>query len=249
LNGLSLQRIRSTLFNGLWAVWTAAFIPVILIIRLAGTPGSWVRAASRVWARGILFGLKWVVGITYTVKGDENRPEGPCLIVANHQSAGETIAFLVLFPEVAIVTKQELLSVPIVSWFLRLSPMIIIDRDSGTRAIRKMMDEGAVALEQGRPVLIFPEGTRSDHLARIEFKRGVELLYARLGHPVLPVALNSGRYWSSDRKVMRAGEIAVSFLPPIEAGMPPQAAMKRAEHLIQEELDRIGGVEARALAS
>lgn len=243
------QRLRSLAFGALWALWTAAFAPVLLVIWLAGSPGTWVRSASRVWARGIMFGLKWVEGITYVVEGRENLPAQPCLVVANHQSTWETIAFLVLFPEVAIVTKQELLSVPIVAWFLRLSPMIIIDRDSGTKAIRKMMEEGANALAQGRSVLIFPEGTRSDPLERVAFKRGVELLYAKLGHPVLPVAMNSGTYWGAGKKPKRTGTITVSFLRPIEAGMPPQVAMKRAEQLIQNELDRLSGVEIRALAS
>jgi 1-acyl-sn-glycerol-3-phosphate acyltransferase len=230
-------------------LWTTAFAPALLVIWLAGSPGSWVRATSRVWAKGILFGLKWIEGITYVVEGRENLPTQPCLVVANHQSTWETIAFLVLFPEVAIVTKQELLSVPIVGWFLRLSPMIIIDRDSGTKAIRKMVEEGTNALAHGRSVLIFPEGTRSDPLERVAFKRGVELLYAKLGHPVLPVAMNSGSYWSTGRKPKRAGTITVSCLRPLEAGMPPQLAMKRAEQLIQDELDRIAGVEIRALAS
>jgi 1-acyl-sn-glycerol-3-phosphate acyltransferase len=244
-----LQRLRSLAFSALWALWTTAFAPALLVIWLAGSPGSWVRATSRVWASGILFGLKWIEGITYVVEGRENLPTKPCLVVANHQSTWETIAFLVLFPEVAIVTKQELLSVPIVGWFLRLSPMIIIDRDSGTKAIRKMMDEGMNALAHGRSVLIFPEGTRSDPLDRVAFKRGVELLYAKLGHPVLPVAMNSGSYWSTGRKPKRAGTITVSCLRPLEAGMPPQLAMKRAEQLIQNELDRIAGVGIRAMAS
>ncbi len=234
-------------FTAFLAVWTAAFSPILLFLWLAGSPGPWVRAVSRIWARGILGGLRPIVGLDHSEQGIGNIPGEPCLVVSNHQSAWETIAFLVLFPEVAIVTKQELLAVPIVAWFLRLSPMIIIDRESGTKAIRKMIDEGAAALAQGRSVLIFPEGTRSDPEARVAFKRGVEVLYGKLGHPVLPVALDSGRYWGSGTR--RAGTIAVSYLPRIPAGLPPQAAMKRAEEMIQNELDRLHGVAPRALAS
>jgi 1-acyl-sn-glycerol-3-phosphate acyltransferase len=160
-------------------------------------------------------------------------------VVANHQSTWETIAFLVLLRDVAIVTKHELLQVPIFSWFLRRSPMIIIDRESGSKAIRTMVEEGAAALAQGRSVLIFPEGTRSDPLARIEFKRGVELLYAKLGCPLLPVALNSGHYWGAGEPHKRGGTITVSYAAAIPAGMPPREAMKQAEQTIQAELDRI----------
>ncbi len=236
-NGSVVQQIRSSLFSGLWALWTAAFAPVILVIWICGTPVTWVRRATRVWARGFLVVLNWVVGIDYVVRGRENLPSEPCLIVANHQSTWETIACLVLFPDVAIVTKKELVKLPVFGWFLRNSPMIIIDRESGSKAIRQMVEEGTAALAQGRPVLIFPEGTRSDPSARVEFKRGVELLYARLNCAVMPVALNTGRYWGTGNKVKSPGTIIVSCLPAIPAGMPPQAAMKQAEQMIQAELD------------
>ena len=73
-------------------------------------------------------------------------------------------------------------------------------------------------------------------MAGVEFKRGVELLYARLSCPVMPVALNSGTYWGTGRKVKAPGTIIVSCLPAIPAGLP-QAAMKQAEQMIQAELD------------
>jgi 1-acyl-sn-glycerol-3-phosphate acyltransferase len=234
-----LTRIRSHLFNALWAVWTAFFSPVLLVIWLAGSPGPWVRAASRVWARGVLFGSRSLLSIGHVEIGRDKLPATPCLVVANHQSTWETIAFLVLLQDVAIVTKQELLDVPIFGWFLRHSPMIIIDRDSGSKAIRKMVDEGRAALEQGRPVLIFPEGTRSSPLAPVEFKRGVELLYAKLDRPIVPVALNSGHFWGAGKALKRTGTITVSYLDPIAAGMPPSAAIKQAEQAIQHELDRL----------
>jgi 1-acyl-sn-glycerol-3-phosphate acyltransferase len=235
----AVQRIRSLVFAGLWAVWTATFLPVLLVLWLVGSPEPWVRSASRVWARGVLSGLRWIVGLTYVERGRENISDRPALIVANHQSTWETIAFLVLVRDVAIVAKHELLEVPIFAWFLRRSPMILIDRESGSKAIRTMVEEGAAALAQGRSVLIFPEGTRSDPAARVEFKRGAELLYAKLNCPVLPVALNSGHYWGAGQTNKRSGTITVSYLSPIAAGMPPRAVMKQAEQAIQHELDRM----------
>lgn len=237
-----MQRLRSLLFTASFALWTATFAPALLFIWLLGSPERWVRACSRVWARGVIFALKWVVGLSYVERGRENVPSGRYLVVANHQSTFETIASLVLFRDVAIVTKQELLSVPIFGWFLRHSPMILIDRESGSKAIRKMIEEGLAALSKGRPVLIFPEGTRAAPGAPVEFKRGVELLYAKLDCPVLPVAVNSGEFWGLGKQNRRAGTMTVSFLPAIPAGMPPQAAMKSAEQAIQSELDRIGRV-------
>lgn len=229
-------------------VWTGIFSVALLVIWLCGSPPTWVRATSRVWARGVLFGLSGIVGLGYREVGRENIPTEPCLVVSNHQSAWETIASLILFRDVAIVTKQELLDVPVFGWFLRHSPMIVIDRESGSKAIRKMIDEGSAALASGRCVLIFPEGTRSEPDAPVEFKRGVELLYAKLNCPVLPLAVNAGSFWGPGRRDKGAGTITVSYLPPIPAGQPAQAAMKQAERMIQAELDRVRtGVETPIL--
>lgn len=141
----------------------------------------------------------------------------------------------VLFPDVAIVAKQELLTIPVFSWFLRKSPMILIDRESGSKAIRKMVEECEAALAQGHSVLIFPEGARKLTSEPIEFKRGVELLYAKLGRPVLPVALNSGHFWGPGRSYKRAGTISVSYLDPIPPGLAAREFMHRAEQVIEAE--------------
>jgi 1-acyl-sn-glycerol-3-phosphate acyltransferase len=210
-------------------------VPILAILWLCGSPERGVRLASRLWAHGILISLKWLVGLTYAERGQHNIPDGPCLIIANHQSTWETLAFLILFPDVAIVAKQELLTIPVFSWFLRKSPMILIDRESGSKAVRKMVEESRAALAQGRSVLIFPEGTRKSVSEPIEFKRGVELLYAKLDRPVLPVALNSGHFWGPGRPYKRAGTISVSYLDPIPPGLAAREFLRKAEQLLEAE--------------
>ncbi|MDB5560490.1 MAG: acyl-phosphate glycerol 3-phosphate acyltransferase, partial [Enterovirga sp.] len=118
-----MQSARSRLFDALVVAWTAMFLPALVVLLVLGRPRSPIRATSRLWARGILFLLKWTVGLTHVEWGRQNIPEGPCLVVANHQSQWETIAFLTLVPNVAIVAKSELLAIPVMGWFLRHSPM------------------------------------------------------------------------------------------------------------------------------
>jgi 1-acyl-sn-glycerol-3-phosphate acyltransferase len=230
-----VQRVRSKLFDITLALWTGLFTPVLAILWMCGSPERGVRLAARLWARGVLVGLKWLVGLTYVERGKHNIPDEPCLIIANHQSTWETLAFLILFPDVAIVAKQELLTIPVFSWFLRKSPMILIDRESGSKAVRKMIDESRAALAQGRSVLIFPEGTRKQVSAPIEFKRGVELLYTKLDRVVLPVALNSGLFWGPDRPYKRPGVISVSYLSPIQPGLSGNEFTKKAEQILEAE--------------
>jgi 1-acyl-sn-glycerol-3-phosphate acyltransferase len=228
-----MRRLRSVLFNLLWAGWTALFglaIPVLLIGR--ASPPT-IRLMTRLWARGFLALLAAVVGVRYVKWGADHKPEGPCLIVANHQSAWETVAALVLFPDVAIVAKRELLRIPVLGWFLKRSPMIIIDRSDGVKALRAMKEACVAAIEEGRSVLIFPEGSRKEVGAPLEFKRGVELLYRTLGVSVLPVALNSGRFWKLGHEPKVPGTIIVSMLTPIEPGL----SARRFFHIAEEVLE------------
>lgn len=233
-----MQKIRSLLFGFLWSLWTVlVFGPVLLVLILVQAGPKMFRSISRIWARGVLFLLRVLTGIRHEVHGAENLPKEPCLIVCNHQSAWETIAFLLIVPEIAIITKIELLKIPVFGTYLKRSPMIPIDRDSGTKAIRKMIEDGQAAVQHGRSILIFPEGTRQAPGTKIEFKRGVELLASKLGLPIVPVAMNSGEFWLPGNQPKKSGTIHLTILPFIPAGTPAQEAVARAEHAVQTTLD------------
>ncbi len=230
-----MQALRSLAFNTLWAAWTGVFgltIPVLLVLK---SPPRTVRKLSRVWARGVLALLAVSTGVRHAVRGASNLPARPCLIVANHQSTWETIAALALFPDVAIVAKRELLRIPVMGWYLRRSPMIVIDRDEAGKALREMTAQSRAALAEGRPVLIFPEGTRVPVGEPVSFKRGVELLYRTLGVTVAPVALDSGRFWPRGSGWKTPGTIIVSILPPLAPGLPAAEFARRAEGVIEQE--------------
>ena len=207
------------------AVWTTLLGGGIVPLLLAGSPPAAVRKVTRLWARGVLAMARRIGGIDHVVEGKV--PAGPCLILCNHQSAWETIAALVLFPDVAIVAKRELLRIPVFGWYLRHSPMIIIDRLAGPESIRRMARETASALHEGRSVLIFPEGTRVTPDELIRFKRGVEHLIRALPVPIVPVVHDAGRYWRRAGK--RAGTIIVRILPALDGNAPPVLLARRAE--------------------
>ncbi|WP_249219181.1 lysophospholipid acyltransferase family protein [Loktanella sp. SALINAS62] len=228
-------KLKSLLFDGFLAGWTALFALGVLVFWLSGSPRKAIRAATRLWVRGILFGLKHIVGLGYVEKGRDLIPDEPCLIVCNHQSTWETLAALVLFPDVAIVAKHELLQIPIIGWYLRKSPMIIIDRESGSKAFKAMLNQSREALAAGRSVLVFPQGTRMDGMEPIRFKRGIELLYSKLGAPVLPVLVNSGKFWGPSGSSKRGGTITVSYLPPIPPGMSAELFARKAEAQMEAE--------------
>jgi 1-acyl-sn-glycerol-3-phosphate acyltransferase len=230
--------VRSKLFDLLFALWTGLFGLAVPVLWLCGSPRPAVRSATRLWVRGTLFGLKHVVGLRHMEHGRERVPNIPCLIVANHQSTWETLASLLLFPDVAIVAKQELLAIPVFGWYLRRSPMIVINRETGPRALREMIQQSQAALSEGRSVLIFPEGTRRLPTDPVTFKRGAELLYTKLGVPVLTMALSSGHFWSPGNSCKRKGTIMVSYGEPIPAGLSGAEFTRRAEQILEADKTR-----------
>ena len=229
-----MTTFRSLVFYCLWGLWTALFGCAIPLLWSLGSPPKLVRTLSRIWARGILALLSSVVGLKYVERGRERGPPTPCLIVMNHQSTWETLAALALFPDMAVVAKRELLRIPVMGWYLKRSPMIVIDRASASKALREMAEQSRVALAAGRSVLIFPEGTRKPVGEAVEFKRGVELLYRNLGVSVLPVVVNSGRFWGIGG-APRHGTIIVSFLSAIGPGLSAAKFASAAQALMQAE--------------
>ena|SRR5579864_4423806 len=233
-----MQFIRSKAFDAFVVAWTLIISPSCIVLWLCGTPRHALRAVSRFWAQGILWGLSHIVGLRHVERGRENIPNGPCLIIANHQSAWETLALAVIFPAASFVAKQETARIPIVGWFLRNYPMIMVDRGGGGNAIRQLIADSRAVLADGRSIIIFPEGTRKSTSERVVFKRGAEVLYAELDRLVLPIALNSGVFWTREGSKC-AGTITVSFLPPILPGLSGEEFRQKAQTLLEAERDRL----------
>lgn len=235
----SISAFRSIAFNLAWALWTGLFafaIPLLLVVH--DRPRR-VRILTRLWARGFLSLSSFWLGISFVVRGRENVPKVPHIILCNHQSVWETIAALVLFPNVAIVAKAELLKVPVLGWYLRQSPMILIDRELNVQAFRRMSVQGQAAIRDGRTVLVFPQGTRTPSGEPIRFRRGAEFMLRSLRVPVLPVVVNSGCYWA--KAPARAGVITISVLPPLDAALAPNVLARTAAELMERERGLIGG--------
>jgi 1-acyl-sn-glycerol-3-phosphate acyltransferase len=235
-----MQYIRSRTFDVFMVIWTIALGAAIPFLALARRP-SWVRLFSRIWCRGLMAGLKWIVGLTYEVIGEGNIPKGPAFFVCNHQSMWETLAASIVIPDVAIVIKKELLSVPIFGWYLKRSPMILINRTAGAKSLREMMREASAAVAEGRSILIFGEGTRCEVNERRPFRIGVVALYQKLGIPIVPMAVNAGLFWDNDSLMKYGGKVIVSFLPQLSFRPDASQAevLSTIQNVVQDEKDRL----------
>ena len=228
---------RSLLFNVLFYVTTTLF--VVIGSPLLFAPRDWAMAALKVHSNFELWLLRTIVGTKIEVRGEENIPQGPCLVASKHQSAWETFALIPLFSDPALLMKRELFWIPFHGWFSRKFQMIPVDRDKGPSALRRMLREAKKRIDDGREIIIFPEGTRRPPGAPPDYKTGIILLYDTLGVPCLPVALNSGLFWPRRSVIRRPGTIVVEILRPIPPGLPRDEFLRRLEAAIEGASGRL----------
>jgi 1-acyl-sn-glycerol-3-phosphate acyltransferase len=219
--------IRSILFFAYFAVVSAvmhiAALPTLVLPRKA------IVWTSQAWSRAVLWGLKVIAGCGYEVRGEV--PRGAVLVAAKHMSMWDTMALYMLVDDVCIVVKQELMRIPFYGWYIAKAGVIGIDRGAAAQALRRMAAKAGPVIADGRPIAIFPEGTRKKPGAAPDYKPGVAGLYSRLGLPCVPVALNSGQFWTGFIK--RPGTIVIEFLPAIPAGLKRGEFMRELEGCIE----------------
>lgn len=229
--------VRSLAFNvGFW-VWTASL--AILALPLLLLPRRAMQALGRCWGRGALALARAVVGLRYEVRGRERVPQGPAVFAIKHQSAWETMIVHSLLDDPAIALKRELTLIPLFGWYVLRAGMIRIDRAAGARALRSLVEAARGALARGSSVVMFPEGTRVAPGQRRPYQPGIAALYLHLKRPVVPVALNSGMYWSRRSFLKRPGRIVVEFLEPIAPGLDRGDFMAELERRLEGATERL----------
>ncbi|MDZ4382448.1 MAG: lysophospholipid acyltransferase family protein [Parvibaculum sp.] len=227
--------LRSAAFNltfyALSVVIVIAAVPCFLL------PRGCTFAAMKFWSHMTLWLLRVLAGTTYEVRG--RLPQGGVLVASKHQSMWDTIVMTAILKNPAMVLKRELLWIPFYGWYAMKSRMIAIDRGSGSKAIRRLVSQGKAALADGRPIVIFPEGTRSAPGSKLDYKPGVAALYRQLGAGCVPAAVNSGLFWGRRGFTRRPGTIVIEFLEPIPAGLDRKTFMEQLETRIETAAARL----------
>ncbi|WP_328797749.1 lysophospholipid acyltransferase family protein [Marinomonas vulgaris] len=168
--------------------------------------------------KGLLFVFRVACGVKVEIIGREHiNKNRPVVLVANHQSEWETYVLQVLMAPVSTVLKKELLSVPFFGWGLRMVQPIAIDRSQKTNALKQIISQGKERLEDGRSVLIFPEGTRIAPNEVEAFNKGAAMLATSANVPILPVVHNAGYTWPGRRWRKFPGTIRVVIGEVIES--------------------------------
>jgi 1-acyl-sn-glycerol-3-phosphate acyltransferase len=229
--------LRSFLFNVFFFAWCVVVLIGMTPLHLGSRRA--MQKGVRFWMEGLRLGLKWIVGLDWEVRGRENIPPGPAVFACKHQSAWDTAVFYLLADDPAYVLKKELLSIPLWGWHARRAGMVAVDRGGGAGALKGMVRGVLKVLGEGRPVIIFPEGTRTAPGARRPYHPGVAAIYAQAPVPVVPVAVNSGLFWGRRSFVKRPGVVTLEFLPAIPPGLDRKAFMAELEARIETASERL----------
>jgi len=227
-----MNAVRSALF-------ALVFYSGTLIAVLVAFPAAWLgqrplTAVTHGWARYHRWCARLLLGIRSRIEG---RPrQGPTLVAAKHQSMFETIEMLLILDRPAVVMKRQLTDIPGWGWVARRYGVIPVDREGGAAALRRMLKAAREALDEGRPIIIFPEGTRVPPGEKPPLQPGFAGLYKSLGVPVVPVALDSGRLWPRSF-VKRPGIVTIRVGEPIPPGLKRpevEAEVHRAINLLED---------------
>jgi 1-acyl-sn-glycerol-3-phosphate acyltransferase len=229
--------IRSTLFN-------ISFIFVNLLCCILWLPTLLLPRPlfmkAIVLYHHIIYAVeRYVMGLDYEVRGTEHLPkDGAYLVAEKHMSTYETFKLHMMFKDPAIILKRELLWVPLWGIFLKKSDVIAIDRSTPDKA-RKSIAAGALHIkEQGRPIVIFPQGTRvwpHETPKEKHYKSGIYHVQTTTQLPIIPIATNSGMYWPRSGWLKSSGTVVFKVMPPIEPGLGKSDLMRTLEDQIEKE--------------
>tara|TARA_B100002051_G_C16686551_1_gene612941 strand:+ start:87 stop:737 length:651 start_codon:yes stop_codon:yes gene_type:complete len=196
-------------------------------------PGKFLKFPTKIWIKIIFIFLEKICNIKHKIEGIENIPNETVLIASKHQSAFETLALYYYLKDCFFVHKRELFLIPIFGQYLYKSNMVSIDRNGGTKTMRKMLEDVRLKLELGSSIIIFPEGTRKIPGSKPDYKSGFIGIYNHTKKKILPIALNSGLCWPKHSWILKNGVITIQILPVINENYDKKTILNKVQENIE----------------
>ena len=216
-------------------VFYVGSVPLVVLAALSIPFGqATVIALNRVWGRFHAWCVRWLLGIDVVIEGD--LPQSGAIIAFKHEAMLETLEVARLFERPAVVFKAELLRIPLWGLVAQAHGVIPVARETGATALRRMLKAAREAVAAGRPVVIFPEGTRVPHGESPPLRPGIAGLYKALGLPVVPVAVDSGRVWPQSF-VKHSGIVRIK----VGETIPPGLSREDVEARVHAGINALNG--------
>lgn len=210
-----MQTLRSFIFN---VILYSTLVPVstLIIILFPFLKTVSLQIIASKWVNFILLSLKKICGVTWSIKGLENIPDKPCILVSNHQGVWESFFIQTLYFPSSSIVKKELLFIPFFGWALACLKPIHLTRSKKIVSLKKLIKDGTDKLKNGISLIIFPEGTRAKpHKGLKKFSNSCGLLSVKNSVPIVPICHNSGLFWKNRRFNKQSGEVQVRIGAPL----------------------------------
>ncbi len=219
-------------------VFITIFFGLIGVVLAVISPPASIKYAVRPWAISILF----TTGVKLDVSGLENIPDVPSIIMYNHQSAFDILAYMAALPiDWKAVMKKEVANMPFIGWVAKLAGHYFVARDGSerdTKEVKKIVSR----IRSGPSVLIAPEGTRSKDGKLLPFQKGGFLIAMLAGVPVVPMVITGGlNIKSKGSKILKPGTMKVRILPPINVDdlSPGKEGREQLMRMVRTQMEQV----------
>ncbi|MGB5809856.1 MAG: lysophospholipid acyltransferase family protein [Polyangiales bacterium] len=192
------------------ARWVRQWVPFGMrtigwtVVSLSGGPLSRGRVstwAATQWSQSSAKGLN----IAIEVDGLDHVPEGAMVYASNHESLVDILVLGACLPgDFKWAAKRSVMNIPFLGWHLRLAGHVPVDRNKGKDAASAVVEAFTSVLDQDKPLLVFPEGTRTEDGKLRPFKDGAFRAAVEAEAPVVPVAIR-GTYSLMSRDAVDTG--------------------------------------------
>ena len=227
--------IRSIIFN------LCFFITTLFIAFLGLFFAVWSKNLARIvgllWGKSTLFLANHICKITYNIEGISKLPKHNKFIIASkHESTWDTAFFLAILNNPVYILKRELLFIPLFGLHLLFMGMIHINRSKGKKSVKEITQKSDNVINNlARPIIIFPQGTRTKPFEQKPYKSGIYAIASNSKVDSYPVILNSGQFWSKGSFFKYPGEITVKIAKAVDHTLNKNIYMHKLEEAIESE--------------
>ena len=183
--------------------------------------------------------LKLFLSTKIEIIGKENILNSEKFFIAcTHQSAFETFYLQAIFKGPKFILKKELIKIPIFGWYLKKIGSIPVERNKISKEKINFVDTIKISSKDNRPIVIFPQGTRTNPNDRPDFKKGVARIYQELNINCLPVTINSGEVWPKNGNLSKNKKITITILKPIKPGLEGKLFLNSLQNTMYDVLNK-----------
>lgn len=211
-----VRQTAYTIFSFVYFLLASAELTLrgFLLLTIGGNTLEHKRRYHRILQRRARFVMNNIPGTAFTFDNSAGETfSKPSVIICNHQSHIDTMAVMMLTPDLIILTKKWVWHNPFYGAIIRYADFLPIeDSDNLVEKIEERV-------RQGFSVMVFPEGTRSEDCRIGRFHRGAFYLAERLGLDIVPVFIRGfGEVLPKTSHHLHPGHLHIEILPHIPCG-------------------------------